>query len=56
MKGKNSASQIEEARRRIAEAHETSDPEVFTFDAVNELLVLVWAGFEWATLKATATT
>lgn len=36
--------------------HETSDPEVFTFDAVDECLVLIWMGTEWATLKATATT
>lgn len=36
--------------------HETSDPEVFTFDALDECLVLVWTGTEWATIKATATT
>jgi hypothetical protein len=36
--------------------HETSDPEVFTFDAVDEYLTLVWTGTEWATLNGTATT
>ena len=36
--------------------HVTSDPEVFTFDAVDETLVLVWTGTEWATVYATATT
>ena len=35
--------------------HETSDPEVATFDAVGEVLVLLWAGTEWVTLKATCT-
>lgn len=35
--------------------HVTSDPEIFTFDAVDEALVLVWTGTEWDTLKATAT-
>lgn len=35
--------------------HETSDPEVATFDAVDEFLELVWTGTEWATVKATAT-
>lgn len=35
--------------------HETSDPEVFTFDAVDEYLVLEWSGTEWVTIKATAT-
>jgi hypothetical protein len=35
--------------------HVTSDPEVFTFDAVDEAIVLVWTGTEWDTLKATAT-
>ena len=33
--------------------HETSDPEVGTFDAVDETWVLIWTGTEWATLKAT---
>ena len=36
--------------------HETSDPEVFTFDAVDEVLVLVWTYSEWVTVYATATT
>ena len=35
--------------------HETSDPEVATFDAVDETWVLVWTGTEWATIKATCT-
>lgn len=35
--------------------HETSDPEVFTFDAVDEYLTLVWTGTEWATVSGTAT-
>jgi len=35
--------------------HETSDPEVATFDAVDETWVLIWTGTEWATLKATCT-
>lgn len=35
--------------------HETSDPEVATFDAVDETLVLMWTGTEWITIKATCT-
>jgi len=35
--------------------HETSDPEVFTFDTVDEYLLLVWTGTEWATVSGTAT-
>jgi len=35
--------------------HETSDPEVATFDAVDEVGVFVWTGTEWATVKATCT-
>jgi hypothetical protein len=35
--------------------HVTSDPEVATFDAVDETLVLVWTGTEWATIHASAT-
>lgn len=35
--------------------HATSDPEVATFDAVDEFLELVWTGTEWETVKATAT-
>lgn len=35
--------------------HETNDPEVGTFDAVDEVWVLIWTGTEWATLKATCT-
>ena len=36
-------------------AHETSDPEVFRFDAADEYLLLMWTGTEWATITATAT-
>jgi len=35
--------------------HVTSDPEVATFDAVDETLVLVWTGTEYATVHASAT-
>lgn len=35
--------------------HVTSDPEVGTFDAVDETWVLVWTGTEWATLYASCT-
>jgi hypothetical protein len=35
--------------------HVTSDPEVATFDAVDETLVLMWTGTEYATIYATAT-
>lgn len=35
--------------------HVTSDPEVATFDAVDEYLLLQWTGTEWATIHATAT-
>lgn len=35
--------------------HETSDPEVATFDAVDEYLVLEWAGTEYVTRFSTAT-
>lgn len=35
--------------------HETSDPEVATFDALDEYLVLVWTGTEWATVANTCT-
>lgn len=35
--------------------HETSDPEVATFDAVDEALVLKWTGTEYVTIFATAT-
>ncbi len=35
--------------------HETSDPEVVTFDAVDEVLILMWTGTEYMTVKATAT-
>ena len=37
------------------EHHVTSDPEVATFNAVDEFLELVWTGTEWETIKATAT-
>lgn len=32
--------------------HVTSDPEVFTFDAVDEALLLQWTGTEWMTIHA----
>lgn len=35
--------------------HVTSDPEVATFDAVDEYLVLEWSGTEYVTIHATAT-
>jgi len=35
--------------------HETSDPEVGTFDAVDETWVLLWSGTEWITLQSTCT-
>jgi hypothetical protein len=35
--------------------HATSDPEVATFDAVDEFIELVWTGTEWETVKATCT-
>jgi hypothetical protein len=35
--------------------HETSDPEVATFDAVDEVWCLIWTGNEWATTKASCT-
>lgn len=31
--------------------HETSDPEVITFAAVDDTAVLLWTGTEWITLK-----
>ncbi len=36
-------------------SHQTSDPEVATFDAVDEYLVLEWSGNEYITIFATAT-
>lgn len=35
--------------------HVTSNPEVATFDAVDEFIELVWTGNEWETVKATCT-
>lgn len=35
--------------------HVTSDPEVATFDAIDETLLLLWTGTEWATVHASAT-
>lgn len=35
--------------------HQTSDPEVATFDAVDETGVFMWTGTEWITLFATCT-
>ena len=35
--------------------HQTSDPEVATFDAVDETGVFMWTGTEWVTLFATCT-
>jgi hypothetical protein len=35
--------------------HQTSDPEVATFDAVDEVGVFMWTGTEWITIFATCT-
>lgn len=35
--------------------HITSDPEVFTLNAVNEHLILTWTGEEWVTIDVSAT-
>jgi len=35
--------------------HETSDPEVGTFNAVDEVWILEWSGSEWVTIKASCT-
>jgi len=35
--------------------HETSDPEVATFDAVDEYGLFMWTGTEWVTISATCT-
>ena len=35
--------------------HETEDPEIGTFDAIDETWILMWTGTEWVTLKATCT-
>ena len=35
--------------------HQTSDPEVATFDAVDETGVFMWTGTEWVTIFATCT-
>lgn len=35
--------------------HQSSDPEVATFDAVDETGVFMWTGTEWITLFATCT-
>jgi len=32
-------------------AHETSDPEVFTFAQVTDILILMWNGLEWVTIN-----
>lgn len=31
--------------------HETSDPEIFTFDTVGDYLILEWGGSDWVTVK-----
>jgi len=36
--------------------HATSDPEVFRFDAADEVLVLMWTGTEWFTLASDGVT
>jgi hypothetical protein len=36
-------------------SHQTSDPEVATFDAVDETGVFMWTGTEWITIFATCT-
>ena len=35
--------------------HQTADPEVATFDAVDETGVFMWTGTEWITIFATCT-
>jgi hypothetical protein len=35
--------------------HETSSPETLNFNAIDEYLLLIWTGTEWATVSATAT-
>lgn len=35
--------------------HQTSDPEVATFDAIDETGVFMWTGTEWVTIFATCT-
>lgn len=35
--------------------HQTSDPEVATFDALDETGVFMWTGTEWVTIFATCT-
>lgn len=35
--------------------HQTSDPEIATFDAIDEVGVFLWGGTEWITLLATCT-
>ena len=35
--------------------HQTADPEVATFDAVDETGVFLWSGTEWVTIFATCT-
>ena len=36
--------------------HETSDPEIITFAAVDDTAVLMWTGTEWITLKLSGAT
>ena len=36
--------------------HETSSPEVFTFSAVDQYVILMWAGTKWVTVNGSATT
>jgi hypothetical protein len=36
--------------------HETSDPEEFTANAVDEYLLIMWTGTEWVTIANTVTT
>jgi regulator of RNase E activity RraB len=36
-------------------SHETSSPEVFTFNAVGQTVVLIWNNVHWATIKSSAT-
>jgi len=35
--------------------HQTSDPEVATFDAIDETGIFMWTGTEWITIFATCT-
>jgi hypothetical protein len=36
--------------------HETSDPEVINFSAVDDMVMLMWTGTEWVTIKRSGAT